>query len=124
MASIFTKIINGEIPSYKIYEDDKTYAFLDISPEAKGHTLVVPKVEVEKVYDLDDEDYHALFATVKKVAKRIEEVTGHRAVLKVFGIDVPHAHVHVMPLEETWENGKTLQLREEEFEEIRDKLAF
>jgi histidine triad (HIT) family protein len=67
MASIFTKIINHEIPSYKIYEDEKTYAFLDINPETKGHTLVVPKVEVDKIYDLSDEDWNALWDTVKKV---------------------------------------------------------
>ena len=124
MASIFTKIINGEIPSYKIYEDEKTYAFLDINPEAKGHTLVVPKVEVDKIYDLEDDDWNALWASVKKIAKHMEEVTGRRVVMKVVGTDVPHAHVHLTPLSETWEYGKTLKLREDEFEEIRAKLAF
>jgi histidine triad (HIT) family protein len=124
MASIFTKIINGEIPSYKIYEDEKTYAFLDINPEAKGHTLVVPKVEVDKIYDLEEDDWNALWASVKKVAKHMEEVTGRRVVMKVVGTDVPHAHVHLTPLSETWEYGKTLKLREDEFEEIRAKLAF
>ena len=124
MASIFTKIVNGEIPSYKIYEDERTYAFLDINPEAEGHTLVVPKVEVDKVYDLSDEDYQALWATVKKVAKHMEDVTGRRIVMKVVGTDVPHAHVHLTPMSETWQDGKTLQLRYEQFEEIREKLAF
>ena len=85
MATIFSKIINGDIPSYKIYEDEKTYAFLDINPEVKGHTLVVPKVEVDKIYDLSDEDWAALWATVKKVAKRMEEVLGARVVMKVMG---------------------------------------
>lgn len=124
MASIFSKIIVGEIPSYKIYEDEKTFAFLDINPESKGHTLVVPKVEVDKIYELSDEDYHALWAAVKKVAAHMEEVSGRRTLMKVIGTDVPHAHVHLMPMDETWEYGRTLQLTEDEFKEIQDKLAF
>ena len=124
MASIFSKIIAGEIPSYKIYEDEKTFAFLDINPESKGHTLVVPKVEVDKFYELSDEDYHALWAAVKKVAAHMEEVSGRRTLMKVIGTDVPHAHVHLMPMDETWEYGRTLQLTEDEFKEIQDKLAF
>ncbi len=124
MASIFSKIIAGEIPSYKIYEDEKTFAFLDINPESKGHTLVVPKAEVDKIYELSDEDYHALWAAVKKVAAHMEEVSGRRTLMKVIGTDVPHAHVHLMPMDETWEYGRTLQLTEDEFKEIQDKLAF
>ena len=124
MASVFSQIIAGEIPSYKIYEDEKTYAFLDINPETKGHTLVVPKVEVDRIYDLSDEDWNALWASVKKISKHMEEVTGRRTVYKVVGTDVPHAHVHLMPIDETWEYGKTLQLKDEEFEEIQQKLAF
>ena len=124
MASIFTKIISGEIPSYKIYEDDKTYAFLDINPESKGHTLVVPKVEVDKIYELEDEDWNALWKKKKKISKHMEDVIGRRVLMKVVGTDVPHAHVHLMPLDETWEYGRTLKLSDEEFEEIRDKLAF
>lgn len=124
MASIFSKIIAGEIPCYKIYEDEKTFAFLDINPESKGHTLVVPKVEVDKIYELSDEDYHALWAAVKKVAARIEEVSGRRTLMKVIGTDVPHAHVHLMPMDETWEYGRTLSLTEDEFREIQEKLAF
>ncbi len=124
MATIFSKIIAGEIPSYKIYEDEKTYAFLDINPESKGHTLVVPKAEVDKIYELSDEDYHALWASVKKVAQRMEEVSGRRVVMKVVGTDVPHAHVHLMPMDETWEYGRTLSLTEDEFKEIQEKLAF
>jgi histidine triad (HIT) family protein len=124
MASIFSKIIAGEIPSYKIYEDEKTFAFLDINPESKGHTLVVPKVEVDKIYELSNEDYHALWAAVKKVAARIEEVSGRRTLMKVIGTDVPHAHVHLMPMDETWEYGRTLSLTEDEFREIQEKLAF
>ena len=124
MASIFSKIIAGEIPSYKIYEDEKTFAFLDINPESKGHTLVVPKAEVDKIYELSDEDYHALWAAVKKVAAHMEEVSGRRTLMKVIGTDVPHAHVHLMPMDETWEYGRTLQLTEDEFKEIQDKLTF
>ena len=122
MPSIFTKIINGEIPCYKIYEDDKTLAFLDINPETKGHTLVVPKNEVDKIYELPEEDYDALMQTVKKLSQNMEKVLGQRTLWKVIGTDVPHAHVHLLPYDETWEHGKTLKLEPEEFEEIRTKL--
>lgn len=124
MSSIFTKIINGEIPCYKIYEDDKTFAFLDINPEVKGHTLVVPKNEVDKIYDLPDEDYDALMRTVKKLSKNMEEKLGTRTLLKVIGTDVPHAHVHLMPYDETWQHSKTLTLTPEEFEQIRQNLEY
>ena len=124
MPSVFTKIINGEIPCYKIYEDDKTFAFLDNNPETKGHTLVVPKVEVDKIYELSDEDYKALMDTVKKLSIHMEQVLGQRTLWKVIGTDVPHAHVHLLPFDETWEHGKHLELTPEEFEEIRAKLAF
>ncbi len=124
MASIFSKIVAGEIPCYKVYEDEKTLAFLDINPESKGHTLVIPKVEVDKIYELSDEDYYALWASVKKVAARLEGVSGRRTLMKVIGTDVPHAHVHLMPYDETWEYGRTLKLTEDEFKEIAAKLAF
>ena len=121
--SVFTKIINGEIPCYKIYEDDKTFAFLDIHPETKGHTLVIPKHQVDKIYDLDDDDYIALMRTVKKLSKHMEEQLGTRILWKVVGTDVPHAHVHLMPLDENWQYGHTLDLTEDEFEQIRTTLA-
>lgn len=124
MSSIFTKIINGEIPSYKIYEDDQTYAFLDINPETKGHVLVIPKNETNKIYDLPHDDYIALMETVKKLSKHMEKVLGARILWKVVGTDVPHAHVHLMPLDENWQYGKTLELKPEEFEEIRAKLEY
>ena len=124
MASIFSKIIEGEIPAYKIYEDEKTFAFLDINPEVRGHVLVVPKVEVDKIYELSDEDWVALWASVKKIAQHMEDVTGRRTLMKVVGTDVPHAHVHLTPFDETWQYGRTLELSKEEFEEIRQKLAF
>lgn len=96
--SIFTKIVKGEIPCYKVYEDDKTLAFLDIHPKQPGHTLVIPKKQVEFIWDLDDEDYKAVMATCKKVAQRINEVLDKAYVgEQVLGLDVPHAHVHVFP---------------------------
>lgn len=124
MSSVFSKIVAGEIPSYKVYEDERNLAFLDIHPEVRGHVLVVPKVEVDKIYELSEEDYVSLFLAVKKVAKRVEEVFGQRAILKVIGVDVPHAHVHVMPFSESYKFGETLELTEAELEEIREKLAF
>lgn len=123
MSSVFTKIINGEIPCYKIYEDDKTLAFLDISPQTAGHTLVIPKKEVDKIYDLDDADYQALMQTVKKLSKHMEKVYGSRTIWKVIGNDVPHAHVHLMPFDDTWYQGRHLELKPEEFKEIQQKLA-
>lgn len=123
MPSIFTQIINGEIPSYKIYEDDQTYAFLDIHPETKGHVLVVPKKEVDKIYDLDDETYVALMLTAKKLARHLEDKTGHRTLWKIIGTDVPHAHIHLMPEDANWQYSKTLDLTPEEFEQIRTDLA-
>lgn len=97
-SSIFTKIIKGDIPSYKVYEDDKTLAFLDIYAVVPGHTLVIPKKQVEFVWDLESEDYEALFATVKKVAVRLRETLEVPYVgEKIIGTDVPHAHVHLIP---------------------------
>lgn len=124
MSTIFSKIIAGEVPCYKIYEDEKTFAFLDINPESKFHTLVVPKLECDKIYELPEEDYQALFETVKKVAKRMEEVTGERSLMKVIGTDVPHAHVHIMPFDKTWSHGRILKLSEDEMKAIAKKLAF
>lgn len=96
-SSIFTQIINGDIPSHKVYEDDKTLAFLNIFPSVPGHTLVVPKVQVDHLDDLADDDYRAVMDTTRKVMKRIKDVLGtKRACIKVQGFDVPHAHVHVI----------------------------
>lgn len=124
MSSIFTKIINGEIPCYKIYEDEKTFAFLDIHPETKGHTLVVPKKEVDKIYELPDEDYAALMDTVKKLSVHMEKCLGARTLWKVVGTDVPHAHVHLEPYDPTWFHGREVKLTEAEFEEIRANLEY
>ncbi|MBR3138551.1 HIT domain-containing protein [Candidatus Saccharibacteria bacterium] len=124
MPSIFSQIIKGEIPCYKIYEDDKTIAFLDIHPETKGHTLVIPKNETDKIYELPDEDYQALMQTVKKLSQHLEKQLNARILWKVIGTDVPHAHVHLMPLDPNWQHGHTLNLTPEEFEQIRTKLEF
>ncbi|WBU90358.1 HIT family protein [Cellulophaga omnivescoria] len=99
MASIFTKIINGEIPCYKVAEDANYFAFLDINPNAKGHTLCVPKKEVDKILDLDEETYMGLMAFSRKVGKAIEAVIPcNRVGLSVIGLEVPHVHVHLIPL--------------------------
>ena len=96
--SIFTKIIIGEIPCHKLYEDGKTFAFLDINPATEGHTLVIPKKQVEFLWDLSDEDYEALMKTVKKLALHLREMLEVPYVGEVvIGTDVPHAHVHLIP---------------------------
>lgn len=96
--SIFTKIINGDIPSHKVYEDDLTYAFLDISPITPGHTLVVPKKQVEFLWDLDETTYQAVMATAKKIAAHMKQQLRVEYVgVQVVGVDVPHAHVHLIP---------------------------
>jgi len=96
--SIFTKIINGDIPSHKIYEDDDVYAFLDIRPITPGHTLVIPKKQVEFVWDLDDETYAKLTAAAKKIALHIRSTLNVPYVgEQVIGVDVPHAHIHLIP---------------------------
>jgi len=100
MATIFTKIINGEIPSYKIAEDDRCFAFLDINPLKEGHTLVVPKAEVNYIFDLDDDYLADLFIFSKKVSKAIREVVPcARIGVAVIGLEVPHAHIHLVPLD-------------------------
>jgi histidine triad (HIT) family protein len=96
--SIFTKIIKGKIPCHKVYEDERVLAFLDIHPLTPGHTLVIPKIQVDHFDELEEADYQAVFAVVKKVAARLKEVThAQRACLRIEGFDVPHAHVHVYP---------------------------
>ena len=123
MGSIFSKIIAGEIPCYKIYEDEKTLAFLDIHPETPGHTLVVPKVEVDKLYELQMEDYLAVMKTVKMLASRMERVLGRRTLMKVIGTDVPHAHVHLVSLDPDYQYGQVVEMTEEEMKEMQEKLT-
>ena len=99
MATIFTRIIHGEIPAYKVAEDDKYYAFLDINPLSVGHTLVVPKAEVDYIFDLDDETYPGLWQFAKKVGKAVESVVSCKRIgLVVLGLEIPHAHIHIIPL--------------------------
>ncbi|MCX2740794.1 HIT family protein [Pontibacter anaerobius] len=124
-ASIFTKIVNGEIPAYKIAEDDRYLAFLDVFPTAKGHTLVIPKQQIDYLFDLDDELYLGLMAFAKKVAAAIEKaVPCKRIGVAVVGIEVPHAHVHLIPLNSmqdmNFANKK--QFSKEEFEEVAAKI--
>ncbi len=127
MASIFTKIVNGEIPSYKVAEDDNYYAFLDINPLSKGHTLVVPKKEVDYIFDLEDELLSGIHLFAKKVAKAIENtIECKRIGVVVYGLDVPHAHVHLIPLVKGNELNFTLEklkLNQEEFVEIASAIS-
>ena len=110
MASIFTKIINGEIPSYKIAEDDLNYAFLDINPLAKGHTLCIPKIETDYLFDLQPERLASLTKFAQRVAKAQKEALGCKRVgVAVLGFDVPHAHIHLVPMD----NEATLNFRNE-----------
>ena len=124
MSSVFTKIVRGELPCYKIYEDERTLAFLDIEPEAAGHTLVIPKAEVDRVYDLSDEDYVAVMETVRKFARHMEDVLGQRTMIKIVGTDVPHAHVHLLPINENWAGERFLKPSDEEMEAMRVKLEY
>ncbi|MEL1239610.1 HIT family protein [Flavobacterium flavipallidum] len=125
MSSIFTKIVNGEIPCYKIAEDENYFAFLDINPNAKGHTLCIPKVEVDKIFDLEEEVYLGLMQFSRKVAKAIEKtVPCNRIAISVIGIEVPHAHVHLIPLN-TMEDirfQKKVTLNNEEFEKLAEAI--
>lgn len=126
MSSIFTKIINGEIPSYKIAEDENFYAFLDINPNAKGHTLVIPKKEVDKLFDLDEETYNGLMSFSRKVALAIERVIPcNRVGVSVIGLDVPHVHIHLIPLNamEDMQFVKKVNLEQKEFIAIANAIA-
>src|SRR5215217_5643003 len=101
MASIFTKIVSGEIPAYKITEDENYLAFLDVNPNAKGHTLCIPKKEIDKIFDMEEEEYLGLMKFSRKVSKALEKtVSCKRIGMSVIGLEVPHAHVHLIPLNE------------------------
>jgi len=127
MASIFTKIVQGEIPSYKIAEDENYYAFLDIFPLAKGHTLVIPKKEVDYLFDLDDETLAGLNVFSKRVAKAIDKTIDCKRVgVVVLGLEVPHAHIHLIPLQSEADacfSKPKLKLPEKEFKEIAEKIS-
>lgn len=119
--TIFSKIIKGEIPSYKVAEDDHYYAFLDINPLVKGHTLVVPKKEVDYIFDLDDETLAGMTVFAKRVAKAIEKSIPCKKVgLTVIGLEVPHAHIHLIPItkeSDIYFSNKKQTFTKEEFEE-------
>ncbi|RXP55509.1 HIT family protein [Lutibacter sp. HS1-25] len=126
MSSIFTKIIKGEIPCYKVAEDNDFIAFLDVNPNAKGHTLVVPKKEVNKLFDLDEALYNGLMQFSRKVAIALEKaVPCKRIGLSVIGLEVPHVHVHLIPLQamEDIQFSKKVSLEKEEFETIAKAIA-
>ncbi len=121
MASIFTRIVNGEIPCYKIAEDAEHLAFLDINPVQKGHTLVIPKMEIDYLFDLDDEQLSSLMVFAKKCAARIKKATGcKRVAVVVLGMEVPHAHIHLIPINSEGDVNfaHKLQLSKEEFVEV------
>lgn len=121
MSSIFTKIVNGEIPCYKVAEDDNFLAFLDVNPNAKGHTLCIPKKEINKIFDIEDDLYLGLMAFSKKVAIALEKtVPCKRIGMAVIGLEVPHAHVHLIPLNEMDEMRfqNKVALSKEEFETL------
>lgn len=121
MASIFTKILNGDIPSYKIAESDQFYAFLDINPNSIGHTLCIPKKEIDKIFDIDEQTYLGLMQFSRKVAMAMEKaIPCERIGMTVIGLEVPHAHVHLIPLhtmEDARFNSKK-SLTPEEFEKV------
>ena len=122
MATIFTKIVEGEIPSYKIFENDKFYAFLDIKPLTKGHTLVIPKVEVDYLFDIDDALLSEMTILSKQIAIAIKKaVSCNRVGVMVLGLEVPHAHIHLVPIQKEGDmnlSNKRVDLSKEEFEEI------
>ena len=126
MASIFTKIINGEIPCYKVAETDDFFAFLDINPNSKGHTLCIPKKEVDKIFNLDEATYNGLMSFSRRVAKAMEKVIDCKRVgMTVIGLEVPHVHVHLIPLH-TMEDARfttKTSLSKEEFEATAKAIA-
>ena len=126
MATIFSRIVAGEIPSYKVAENDKFYAFLDINPLVKGHTLVIPKQEVDYIFDLSDEDLAEMQVFAKKVAAAIKSAFPCIKVGQaVIGLEVPHAHIHLIPIQKESDmlfSNPKLKLTAEEFKEIAEKI--
>ena len=127
MATIFSKIVSGEIPCYKIAEDDNFLAFLDIFPLKEGHTLVIPKKEVDYLFDLEDDLYQGLFAFSKKVAKAVESVMPcERIGVAVIGLEVPHAHIHLVPIDKVQDIDFTqpkLEVDESDMKNICNKIS-
>lgn len=126
MPSIFTKIVNGEIPCYKIAEDENFLAFLDVNPNAKGHTLCIPKQEINKIFDMEEDLYLGLMQFSRKVAKAIEKsIECKRVGVAVIGLEVPHVHVHLIPLQDMDDMRfqRKVSLEKEEFEDLVQKIA-
>lgn len=127
MATIFSRIINGEIPSYKVAEDDNFYAFLDINPLMKGHTLVVPKQEVDYIFDLDDEYLQKMIVFAKRVAEKIKcKIECKKVAMVVLGLEVPHAHIHLIPINTESDvdfRKEKLGLTPDEFTQIAKMLS-
>ena len=127
MSSIFTKIVNGEIPCYKVAEDEHHLAFLDVMPIAKGHTLVIPKKDVDLIFDLDEEEYKNLWAFAQKVAKKLKAaVPCVRVGVAVVGLEVPHAHIHLVPMNEIKDlnfMNERLKFTPEEYQEIQQEIV-
>ena len=126
MSSIFTKIVRKEIPSYKVHENDKFYAFLDINPLKKGHTLVIPKNEIDYIFDLEYDEYQKLWGFAKIVANGMQKVIDCKRIsIVVMGLEVPHAHIHLIPLDNMNDinfNQPKLNLSSEEMQLIADKI--
>ncbi len=127
MATIFSRIINGEIPCYKIAENEKYFAFLDINPLNEGHTLVIPKTEIDYLFDIDDETLAGMVVFSKRVAKAIEKaIPCKRIGVAVVGLEVPHAHIHLVPLNTMWDidfKKPKLKLTPERFQQIAEKIV-
>ena len=125
MASIFSKIVDGSIPCYKVYEDDDCLAFLDINPNSFGHTLCILKREEDYVFDLDDDEYISLMNFSKKIARALEKsVTCERIAMSVVGLEVPHVHVHLIPINtmQDLDFSNNLKLEKDNFEEVCNKI--
>ena len=127
MASIFTRIAAGEIPSYKVAADDRFYAFLDINPVAKGHVLVIPRAEVDYIFDLDDDTLAAMHIFAKRVARALKAAIPCRKVgLAILGLEVPHAHIHLVPMQSEGDmdfRREKLQLTSDQMQQIADNIA-
>ena len=127
MPSIFTRIVNGEIPCYKVAEDDQFLAFLDINPLSKGHTLVIPKKETDYIFGIGDDEYRALFLFAKKVALAVEKVVPCKRIgIAVLGLEVAHAHIHLVPINTVYDiefSRPKLALAKEEFNELVEKIS-
>tara|TARA_B100000767_G_C19520679_1_gene432353 strand:+ start:230 stop:622 length:393 start_codon:yes stop_codon:yes gene_type:complete len=127
MATIFSKIVNGEIPCYKVYEDDEFLAFLDVFPVAKGHVLVIPKKETDYIFDIEDQSYTRMWQFAKKISKALRlSVSCERIGISVIGLEVAHAHIHLLPinsLEDMNFSKPKMSFSKQEFEEIADTIA-